>query len=140
MPWIHRSSPFYLFLFIIVSDIDGIIDLDHEYLTYDSGSDDDDDGIDTAQYYIRLDKDGDHKLNRNPHIDLSAPLCYIENGELVCEYGKDMVNIIIGKSMLVVRSFVCLLLVSFCLFPCICCLFVFCLFLCVFWVILLFLL
>ena len=76
-----------------LSDIDGIIDLDHDYLTYDSDHDSDDDVINTSQYYFRLNKDSDYvTLNRNPNVDLNAPLCFIEDGELVCEYGNHKVR------------------------------------------------
>ena len=127
------------FCLTIVPDIDGIIDLDHESLTYESNPDEDDDATNAAQYYIRLDKDGDHKLNRNPHIDLNAPLCYLEKGELVCEYWRNKVNIVFGKTMLFVllfvccwRRFVCLLVFVVCFIFVILCVF--------FWVSLLFLL
>ena len=77
---------------IFVSDIDGIIDLDHDSKSHDSYHDNID-AIDTSQYYFRSSKE--HKyvpLYRNPHVDLNAPLCYIENEELVCEHGKHKVR------------------------------------------------
>ena len=76
----------------VFSDIDGIIDLDHDSKSHDSYHDNID-AIDTSQYYFRSSKE--HKyvpLYRNPHVDLNAPLCYLENEELVCDHGKHKVR------------------------------------------------
>ncbi|XP_060551272.1 uncharacterized protein LOC132712852 [Ruditapes philippinarum] len=69
-------------------DLDDIIDLDHEYLTYGSYHNNDD-VIDTIQYYFRSDKGDNYKpLRRNTAIDLSSPLCYVgsTSTNIICEY------------------------------------------------------
>ncbi|XP_045179420.2 uncharacterized protein LOC123539020 isoform X2 [Mercenaria mercenaria] len=72
-------------------DLDDIIDLDHEYLTYGSYHDSDD-VIDTIQYYFRSEKGDNYRpLRRNTNIDLNTPLCYVDNtsSNIICEYGNN---------------------------------------------------
>lgn len=72
-------------------DLDELIDLDHEYLTYDSYHNNED-VIDTVQYYFRSDKGDNFKpLKRNSAIDLNSPLCYVDSAssKTICEQGQE---------------------------------------------------
>lgn len=70
-------------------DLDDIIDLDGEYLTFGSYHNNSD-VVGTIQYYFRPDKGREFMpLYHNTDIDLSSPLCYQEqsSSKIVCEYG-----------------------------------------------------